>query len=91
MMLELVEGCELVVDGESWWVQRLEPYWGRVVLRSEREAEGGRVRQTTIAALMRHRDCRVSTRRSPLLQRRAGAASPAYGRTSHLPNSGWWS
>ena len=29
MVLELSEGCELVIDGEPWQVERLEPYWGR--------------------------------------------------------------
>jgi hypothetical protein len=60
--LELFEGCDLVIDGEPWRVERLEPYWGKVILRS---ADGpGRQRQTTLAALMRHRDCRVLTRTS---------------------------
>jgi transposase InsO family protein len=63
MVLELSEGCELVIDGESWRVERLEPYWGKVMLRSA-DGTGGRERQTTIAALMRHRDCWVSTRSS---------------------------
>jgi len=50
MVLELSEGCELVIDGESWRVERLEPYWGKVMLRSA-DGTGGRERQTTIAAL----------------------------------------
>ena len=33
MVLELSEGCELVIDGEPWQVERLEPYWGKVTLR----------------------------------------------------------
>ena len=36
MMLELSEGCELVIDGEPWTVEKLEPYWGSVTLRSGR-------------------------------------------------------
>ena len=68
MVLELSEGCELVIDGESWRVEKLEPYWGRVALRSD-DGGDGRQRQTSIAALMRHRDCRASSRSS---QRAAG-------------------
>ena len=34
MVLELSEGCELVIDGEPWTVEKLEPYWGSVTLRS---------------------------------------------------------
>jgi hypothetical protein len=64
MVLELSEGCELVIDGEPWRVEKLEPYWGSVTLRSD-DGDGGRQRQTSIAALMRHRDCRVSSRSSP--------------------------
>ena len=77
MVLELSEGCELVIDGESWRVEKLEPYWGNVTLRSD---DGGdaRQRQTSIAALMRHRDCRASSRSS---QRAAGrGASLSRGR-----------
>jgi hypothetical protein len=33
MVLDLFEGCELVINGESWRVERLEPYWGKVALR----------------------------------------------------------
>ena len=62
-VLELSEGCELVIDGEPWQVERLEPYWGKVTLRSG-DAAGRRERQTTVAALMHHRDCRVSSRSS---------------------------
>jgi hypothetical protein len=65
MVLELSEGCELVIDGEPWQVERLEPYWGRVTLRSGDGAAGRRERQTTVAALMHHRDCRLSSRSSP--------------------------
>ena len=65
MVLELSEGCELVIDGEPWRVERLEPYWGKVTLRSGDGAAGRRERQTTVAALMHHRDCRVSSRSSP--------------------------
>lgn len=65
MVLELSEGCELVIDGEPWQVERLEPYWGKVTLRSGAGAAGRRERQTTVAALMHHRDCRVSSRSSP--------------------------
>jgi len=64
MVLELSEGCELVIDGEPWTVERLEPYWGSVTLRSG-DGPGGRRRQTRLAALMQHRDCRVSSRSSP--------------------------
>jgi hypothetical protein len=28
IVLELSEGCELVIDGEPWRVEKLEPYWG---------------------------------------------------------------
>lgn len=63
MVLELSEGCELVIDGEPWLVEKLEPYWGSVTLRSGGSA-GGRRRQARIATLMRHRDCRVSSRSS---------------------------
>ena len=61
LVLDLIEGCELVMNGQPWRVERLEPYWGKVVLRPAGDP-GGQVRQITIAALMHHRDCRVSTR-----------------------------
>jgi len=44
MVLDLVEGCELVMNGESWQVERLEPYWGKIVLRPVGDP-GGPVRQ----------------------------------------------
>lgn len=50
MVLDLLEGCELVINGESWRVERLEPYWGKVILRPPGDP-GGQVRQTTTAAL----------------------------------------
>lgn len=64
LVLDLLEGCELVMNGQPWRVERLEPYWGKVVLRPAGDP-GGQVRQTTIAALMHHRDCRVPTRSMP--------------------------
>lgn len=33
LVLDLIEGCELVMNGQPWRVERLEPYWGKVVLR----------------------------------------------------------
>jgi hypothetical protein len=63
-MLELSEGCELVIDGEPWMVEKLEPYWGSVTLRSA-DGPGGRRKKTRLAVLMRHRDCRASSSSSP--------------------------
>jgi hypothetical protein len=64
MVLELSEGRELVIDGEPWTVEKLEPYWGSVTLRSGGDP-GGRRKKTALSALMQHRDCRVSARTSP--------------------------
>src|SRR5260370_28411477 len=76
MVLDLSEGCELVMNGESWQVERLEPYWGRVMLRPAGEP-GGQMRQTTIAALMRHRDCRVSSRSASRIPAAGRGRQPA--------------
>ena len=32
LVLDLIEGCELVMNGPAVAVERLEPYWGKVVL-----------------------------------------------------------
>ncbi len=64
MMLELAEGCGLVIDGEPWTVEKLEPYWGSVTLRSG-DGPGGRRKKTRLAVLMHHRDCRASSSSSP--------------------------
>jgi hypothetical protein len=76
MVLDLAEGCELVMNGESWQVERLEPSWGKVVLRPVGDPSG-QVLQTTIAALMHHRDCRVSTRSMPGLPAAGRGRQPA--------------
>jgi hypothetical protein len=60
-VLDLFEGCELIIDGDVWTVVGVEPQCGKVVLRRE----GGESSQTTIRALMHHRDCRQSTRSRP--------------------------
>lgn len=64
MVLDLIGGCGLVMNGQPWRAERLEPYWGKVMLRPAGDP-GGQVRQTTIAALMHHRDCRVPARTMP--------------------------
>ncbi len=76
MVLDLFEGCELVMNGESWQVERLEPYWGKVALRPGGDPVGP-LRQTTISALMRHRDCRVSTRSAPRIAAAGRGRQPA--------------
>ncbi|MBB5778701.1 hypothetical protein [Nonomuraea jabiensis] len=76
MTLELAEGRELIMDGESWQVERLEPYWGKMMLRAVGRSDG-RTRQTTIAALMRHQDCRVSATSLPRLPAAARGRQPA--------------
>src|SRR5260370_8934887 len=64
------------MKGERGQGEGLEPYWGRVMLRPAGEP-GGQMRQTTIAALMRHRDCRVSSR--------SASRIPAAGRGRQPP------
>src|SRR5260370_9579848 len=64
------------MKGESWQVERLEAYWGRVMLRPAGEP-GGQMRQTTIAALMRHRDCRVSSRSASRIPAAGRGRQPA--------------
>jgi len=76
LVLDLIEGCELVMNGQPWRVERLEPYWGKVVLRPAGDP-GGQVRQATIAALMHHRDCRVSTRSMPEVPAAGRGRQPA--------------
>ena len=78
MVLELSEGCELVIDGEPWTVEKLEPYWGRVTLRSG-DGPGGRRRQTRLAV-----SCIIGTAGSRPARRRGhrgGNASLRRGRT----------
>jgi hypothetical protein len=80
MVLDLFEGCELVMNGESWQVERLEPYWGKVALRPGGDPVGP-LRQTTISALMRHCDCRVSTRSAPRIAADGRGGSRPLGKT----------
>lgn len=75
-VLELFEGCELIVDGAPWTVALLEPYCGRVVLRGGDGPEPAE-RHTTVRALMHHRDCRPSARSLP--------GMPAAGRGRQPP------
>jgi hypothetical protein len=63
--LDLFEGCELIVDGVPWTVERLEPHCGTVVLRGAGSGPEQQSRLTTVRALMHHRDCRPSTRSRP--------------------------
>ncbi|MEU6718367.1 transposase [Nonomuraea sp. NPDC046802] len=75
-MLEVFEGCELIVNGHGWRVEQLEPYCGKVVLRPVGEP-GGPARHTTLRALMHHPDCRTSTRSLPQVPASGRGRQPA--------------